>query len=1071
MDGSIQKKISKYLVEIKKVKGKFSFFPDLFAKIQKKDKKNLSEKLIELQNAISDISKDEEDYKKSIRRKLNAFDEKTPKKILEVINKIENELDSKTDNDKSNDYISNSKIRTEDLAEILRNTSAKEIDLKNIFEKIPKIKADNGADLSKAHDIIKSLKNISKNVKLLKRHTSWFFQKDNSAKIIYNLSLEIIKSIKNNLNYKNYQNNEQNTENEKDKKMKSINIHSDLLAMKDYIAEALKLRMIEKNLHENDRDDLKLLLMSLYEDFSFFNNLLFKEEFEELPQSFNELAGSDTEIAKKYYIKLITNDLNKFYKTPSSYLKKLFNSNAPKAYKEFYKSISDSYKNTEFYKKMYRSFKELKEYIKNNDDNILKKNLQSGGELICEYANKQKKLLEDANISISKDDTLKIMYNLYNDYNDFIQILGGKLTSELDMDEYFEVDEKTQTQYYLHHFFTKMSSLLQLNGIKWFNFCETINSDLIEGIYTGDNNKYREHSKEIKEKLTEGFDKVVKQFNALADVNFFDSSQNISDKAFDDWYSQFKETIKSYISITEGLNNDDFKPSLNDTKLTWLKNDLTNNQRELYEILDKFKDNITVPANKEKFVKYREEKEKVLKKDKNGKYFAKLTANVNKILGKIVTVLSLSGVGKVIITTEGSSIAETWGHKTADIDNNYSVFLAAEVSADCALFKAFDSSAIKIRVYFALGYPGLINSIQENFGSKMINAINFNKMKEIEGILNVNNNLSAGSVYFSPYSSNIVEKKDDITQNTKTDAGKSHTILKEIKNRIKYFKPSALGKIFKSSLTKLIYNPLNKIYESLKTKIKNVSSSEQEIEEIIIGGKNFINNMIEKINKKDNKYKDINSRSDSNEIITKLKDLSENFKDLGESLLSATNSSKKSENSGENPEDFIKSVGSAHIYGDVLASIPIAEKRMHMMVSVENADTKGIIPDHEYKFNSDDIKGSLIACVADLTVKINLEDLTATVHNDTKISVSVKFEKAKKDEEGILNYTSLMKFIKENMPGQYVKFVKNFDSYPKTLKDGIRIRAYLYLKGITKAIPQLIDINQSMQKGKIKFFR
>ena len=112
MDGSIQKKISKYLVEIKKVKGKFSFFPDLFAKIQKKDKKNLSEKLIELQNAISDISKDEEDYKKSIRRKLIAFDEKTPKKILEVINKIENELDSKTDNDKSNDYISNSKIRT-----------------------------------------------------------------------------------------------------------------------------------------------------------------------------------------------------------------------------------------------------------------------------------------------------------------------------------------------------------------------------------------------------------------------------------------------------------------------------------------------------------------------------------------------------------------------------------------------------------------------------------------------------------------------------------------------------------------------------------------------------------------------------------------------------------------------------------------------------------------------------------------------------------------------------------------------------------------------------------------------
>ena len=1028
MDSS-RKKFSKYLVELKKAKGKFSFFPDLFAVVSKKqNKKKLSDKLTELQNVISDVSLDEQSYKKSIESKLKEFSsEEIPKKISEVIEKIQNELDDKADNSDTN-------LKIDD------KVNEKSIDEDNEKE----------ADLSQALDINRCLKNISKNVKLLKRHTSWFFQKDNSAKIIYNLSLEIIKSIKNNLINKNEKDNEQNIESTKDKNMKSMNIYSDLLAMKDYIAEALKLRMIEKGLHENDKDNLKLLLMSLYEDFSFLSGLLFKKEFEEFTQSFNKLANNDKESAKKYYVKLISKDLKKL---PNEGL----------------------FSKSDLYKKLNTSFKKLKEYIKSNDDDNIKNNLQNGGNLICQYAENRKKLLEDANIATSRDDTIKIIYNLYNDYKNFIQILGEDLNSKLDTDEYFEVDEKTQKQYYQHHFFSKMSGLLQINGLKWFNMYDEIGGDLINSL---------KDTAEIKKSLKKKFDEIVEKFNTLSDIDFIDSSGNASNIKFDEWRKEFRSIVKSYVDeIYKGLKFIDFKEKINlfnEEKLEDLKGSAMIKRKKLFDDLSNFSTKIIDPQNKERFVKYHKEKETVLKKNKNGKYFAKVVANVNKILGTIVTVLKTADVGKVIITIEGSSIVDAFVSEKADLDNNYTVFLAAEVSADCALFKTFSSSAIKVRVYFALGYPGLINTIQESLGSEFINAINFGEMKTVESKLNVSNNLSAGSIYFSPYNPNAIKKTSEDVQNTKMDAGKNgkmdagraRAILKEIKSEIKYFKPSSLGKIFKSSLTKLIYDPLNKIYESLKIKIKNVSGSESEIEDIIFGGKKFIDKMINDINEYGNtKYKNIHNRSDSDQIIEKLKNLSKNFEDLASALLSTTNSGKEYTNNYNDDDDFIKSVGSARIQGDVLASIPIAKKRMHMMVSVENADTKGIIPEHEYKFNPGEITGSVIACVADLTVKVDLSNLTAFVHKGTKMSISVNLEKAASDEGGIINYTPLMEFIKKYVPGEYVKFFQNFDSYPKTLMDGIRIRAYLSLKGVTKVIPKAINISQSTQKGKIKIFR
>ena len=175
-----------------------------------------------------------------------------------------------------------------------------------------------------------------------------------------------------------------------------------------------------------------------------------------------------------------------------------------------------------------------------------------------------------------------------------------------------------------------------------------------------------------------------------------------------------------------------------------------------------------------------------------------------------------------------------------------------------------------------------------------------------------------------------------------------------------------------------------------------------------------------------------------------------------------------------------------------MASIPFSSNDMSITVSVENADTKSIIPEHKYKFNPEDLLGSLIACVADLTVKVDLSNLTAFVHKGTKMSISVNLEKAKSDEGGIINYTPLMEFIKKYVPGEYVKFLEGFDSYPKILRDGIRIRAYFTLnagkkasgiwgkikkffgsirKGIKKSAITSIKISQSTQKGKIKIFR
>lgn len=154
-----RKKISKYLVEIKKVKGKFSFFPDLFAVVNKKKGKKLSEKLNSLQDIMSNTSYGENEYKKKLQEELKKFNkDEIPENIFKVINNITNNLNKENNENEDN----KSKINSND----------------NEKEKI--------ADFSKVLDITKCLKNILKNIKNLKRHKSCFFKKIIRQKLYLN---------------------------------------------------------------------------------------------------------------------------------------------------------------------------------------------------------------------------------------------------------------------------------------------------------------------------------------------------------------------------------------------------------------------------------------------------------------------------------------------------------------------------------------------------------------------------------------------------------------------------------------------------------------------------------------------------------------------------------------------------------------------------------------------------------------------------------------------------------------------------------------------------------------------
>lgn len=1062
-----RQKITKYLIEIKKVKSKYSFFPDLFATVQKKKCKKLSEKLTDLQNIISNVDYDESNYKNLVNKELKKFKKKEiPEKIFEVIEKINKDLNNSGACLENND--------SENKLGVIK---------KNIL----KNKEKNKSFAKNSLNILKCLKNITKIVKSLKRHTSWFFQKDNSAKIIYKLSLEIIKSIEKNITDEN---------NEKNKKIRINNINSDLLSVKDYIFDALKLRIIEKSLHDNDSDDVKSILINLYDNFNYLNKLIFDEEFEELSQSFNSLILTELETgnlnyAKKYYIKLINNDLKKLYKKTSSIFKK--DNEAKKLYRE----LSKLFKNLKIDLKKIDNYKNIKE------------NLIQGGKSICKYADERKTRLINENRATDKDLTLKIMYNLYDDYNNFIYIFGESLPVSPDKNEYLEVDEITKKKYYKINF---SKELLELFNIKkllaGFNKYKKI-KDLIENIENGP----------VREKLKEIFSKVIKSLSEFREISFIDSSGNISVQEFNAWEKEFESKISLYSDyIISHVNFADFcKSKDKDKKKKFADEKIKELNAKMQKIEDKLisaRNIIHDPKNEEKFKKDHENKESKFKKI-NGKRFIK--ANSVKISGTVIASVPIVDLGKIIVTVESLKVAKFFSVSN-NISNTHSVFLPAEISLDCKLFKIMSLGAVKIRVYLAIDSLSIIKSIHEicEPNSVIWSLINFDEIKKLETNLNINNNLSSGSVYFFPYKSNIEQSENNFdnnknNKNNNIDIGKSIVILKEIKSEIKYFAPSGIGKIFKSNITELIYKPLYKIYKSLSRTIKSASSDELEIKDVIARALLFINQKIKDINYKSKNNKNINK------IIDKLQKLYSNFKSLGQYLLADKNLfNNYSNHDSIDSKEIIESTGNINIYGEVLASVPflqderkvlkdcsdeklkkqgissytqvtqkIAKKNNpgYVLVTIENANLKDAMPEHDYKFDESKIKNSMIACVADLTINVNLDkliqwqgkckSLANYVINSTLHGFQEKGGLFNKSMGSIAN--KLIKWgwpITKLTPKDYEKYVDlNLKNAVKIIKKGLRTRIYLSISQKIKKMADMIKISQNIQKGKIKVFK
>ena len=1025
------------------------------------------------------MSKDEKSYKESIENKLKEISSgEVPKKISEVIGKIQDELYGKIDNSCTN---------------LTTNDQINEKSIDKIDEKC--------ADLSQALDIHRCLKNISKNVKLLKRHTSWFFQKDNSAKIMYNLSLEIIKSIKNNLNNKNNKDSEQNTENKKDKNMKLINIYSDLFAMKDYITEALKLRMIEKSLHDNDEDDVKYILINLYNNFWYLNKLIFHKEFQELDQTFDALIGGNPnpenfEYVKKYYINLINKDIKKLYKKTSSIFSK------DNEAKKLYKGLSVLFKN-------------LKSELKrpNNKENI-KQNLTESGKNICKYAEERKTRLEKENRSTAKDLTLKIMYNLYNDYNKFVGFFGGKL-KELDMDEYFEVDESTKRKYYKMHFSTELSKLFNINELLvGFNKYDGI-GDLIEAMELGQTRK----------ELQKIFGNIIKCFSSFEEISFVDDSKKISTQEFDTWEKEFKNKILLYRDFVvsnrifaDFCEDENKKKEFADAR----KKELENKIQKIDNKLANIQRIITSPENKEKILKDYEQKESKFKKI-NGKRFLK--TNSAKILGTIVSSVSIMDLGKIIVTVESLKIAKFFS-VGADIDSNYSTLLAAEVNLDCKLFKIMSLGAVKIRVYASFCPLGIIKLIHEMFKPDSIvwSFIDLEGIKKFESNLTVNNNLNSGTIYFFPYKSNIEkiqDNSDDIQDNTQINknnninAAESIEILKEIKISIKSLNSFGFKKILKSGTSNLMY----KYYKNLSRTIKNISGTEEEIKDIITGGIYFINQKIDSINTEieNKKYKNKKEKdkkiTESSKIIEKLQKISGDLKKLAEYLISDKYYYDNNNRNKIDSEKFIKSVGSINIYGEILASVPFIQEEQkilkeisdeklkaqgissstqvtkkiasknnpgYVIVTIENATAKGVMPEHDFKFDENKIKNSIIACVADLTINADIDKFVSGqgLYKILNPLIKSSINNLKEEEKGIVNqiinnnFFKINDLIKKFIPKDYKKYVgDNLTTFSKTMQKGVRVRVYLSIDGIAKKVASMIKVSQNIQKGKIHFFK
>ena len=438
-----------------------------------------------------------------------------------------------------------------------------------------------------------------------------------------------------------------------------------------------------------------------------------------------------------------------------------------------------------------------------------------------------------------------------------------------------------------------------------------------------------------------------------------------------------------------------------------------------------------------------------------------------KILGDVVTSFFIPGanVGRVVVTLEGVKLVKKIAG-TSGVDKSSIVILVSETDIDCKLFKVASSSPAKLRVYLTLSSPLLLNMLSMvPDGTRIVDCV---------GNLDIQNNFRSGKIYFHPYGGHSEkyegEKEDPyyirydkkkMALKAQKDYGKSKQIMKEIKAKIAELKPSILGKVFKSDITKSIYEPINHIYKNFRKSLKSASADDVESKEFLRAAKSFIYNKMPEFSPKNEedqekngeKYKKMNQYL--GELFGKLVDL--------EKYMFGYASELKSEN---NMKEFMSSQDRAKIFGEILAASDLLGMGA-LIFTIENATLKGLMSAGNEHFMPG--RNSYVACVADLNIKMTLDSYLEKKEDESYGKSIAKNALTLFGTSGI-TANVISGGIRTLGFGEQSKMIDAFVSFLSILDKGIRIRTYVSVDNFTFAT-KMINITTKLQKGKIKLIK
>ncbi len=1099
---NLERNFEMYRLKLGKLYGKLSFFPEGLSSMKfssKKDKngdlkknilklqeymKNYNE-LKEKESKIEDKKNEESENLKKENSQLDSMNknskdiaEDTIKKQKKQVDKLKKQIESLEQQAKKlNDKAEEIKKKISDLLEKMSDYD--DDGLKSMIEGIKnsienKISSEekrseylkmkqNFEDLKKRKkmitDVDKCMKRISNDLKELKRYRSWFFNKDNVAKTAYKFSFDLYRSIKKNLK-------------QNDNLDDLFNVYDKLLMVSNYVRDAIKARIFEKKLHNNESDFTRNALKSLYDNFSNLCTIIFNERFSEIAYDFESLKVSKDETVE-YYKKLIKSDLKKLYKKTSWRFKK---DNAAKILYKYLSKVDVD-----------KLCSSCESDIKNAIAEI-KNEIELRRKEIIDRAKSKKK--EVADNDFRNDETLIIMYHLLEDFGNLGKSLKIEIDIVTDMEDFdggLEIDEQTAKNYQAGI----DAKIAELSKPK-----EKIEDEI---------KKLKENTKDTIEKLKENLKNQISKFLNISYTSYMktyslDLSENptvlskcqeftksVEGLKFDDfledekahekfksWGENFSKVLDGFIpdlkaiakkefeSKNEGYNYGDY--NINQSILG-IQSDikkivsetyghLENNSKDIFSKIDECKE------YSEKINNYKKDSEKIFKKDSKSNLRLRAIKGA-KILGDVVTSFFIPGanVGRVVVTLEGVKLVKKIAG-TSGVDKSSIVILVSETDIDCKLFKVASSSPAKLRVYLTLSAPLLLNMLSKvPDGTRIVDCI---------GNLDIQNNFRSGKIYFHPYGGHTekyeVEKEDPnirydkkkMALKAQKDYGKSKQIMKEIKAKIAELKPSILGKVFKFDITKSVYEPINHIYKNFRKSLKSASADDVESKEFLRAAKSLVSNKLSDFQPKNEQDQEKYSKMNQYlaELFVKLVDL--------EKYMFGYESELKSE---KEMKQFMDSQDRAKIFGEILAAADLDIGAL--IFTIENATLKGLMSaGNEYFMPG---RNSYVACVADLNIKMTLDSYLEKKEDEGYAKSITKNILAFVGTSGV-TANIISGGAKMLGFGEGAEMVNTFASFLNILSKGIRIRTYVSVDNLTFAT-KMINITTKLQKGKTQLIK